>query len=57
MIGSRTLLKTLMGTVDVAALTGDSSARIAREVRGIGSRLDIRLVCTKVVRELVVRFG
>jgi hypothetical protein len=34
MIGSRMVLKTLMGAVDVAALIGDSSARIAREVPG-----------------------
>jgi hypothetical protein len=34
MIGSRTVLNTLMGAVDVAALIGDSSARIAREVPG-----------------------
>jgi hypothetical protein len=33
-IGSRTVLKTLIGAVDVAALIGDSSARIAREVPG-----------------------
>jgi hypothetical protein len=34
MIGSRMVLKTLMGAVDVAALIGDSSARIARKVPG-----------------------
>jgi hypothetical protein len=34
MIGSRIVLKTLMGAVDVAALIGDSSVRIARETPG-----------------------